>query len=70
MVVLFAGALVFQFRARRYIPMLYWIVVVFVSAVWTLLTYYLTDKRGVPPQVTTIFRFAFKLNAVLAFWLA
>ncbi len=69
MVVLLATALVFQFRARRYIPELYWTVVVFVSVVGTLLTDYLTDKRGVPLQVTTI-AFTLILAGVFIAWYA
>ena len=69
MVVLLATALVFQFRARRYIPGLYWTVVVLVSIVGTLLTDYLTDKRGFPLQVTTII-FTVILAGVFIAWYA
>lgn len=45
--VLLAGALVIQFRADRYIPWVYWIAVVFLSVVGTLITDNLTDNLGV-----------------------
>src|SRR3954463_10531919 len=41
-------ALVFQFRLRRYVPAVYWLTVVLVSVVGTLLTDQLTDGQGVP----------------------
>ncbi len=48
-----AGALVFQFRARRYIPGLYWLVVVLISIAGTLMTDNLVDGHGVSLNVTT-----------------
>ena len=39
-------ALVFQFRLRRYVPAVYWFVVVLISVVGTLITDYLHDSRG------------------------
>src|SRR3954462_2090561 len=37
-----------QFRARRYMPLLYWSVVVVISVVGTLITDNMTDAYGVP----------------------
>ena len=41
-------ALVFQFRARRYVPGVYWLAVVLISVVGTLLSDKLADDLGVP----------------------
>ena len=46
-------ALVAQFRLRRYVPGVYWLVVVLISVVGTLLTDNLTDARGVPLWIST-----------------
>ena len=43
-------ALVFQFRARRYVPGIYWLAVVLISVVGTLLSDKLVDDLGVPLQ--------------------
>ncbi len=47
-------ALAFQFRARRYIPAIYWLVVVLISVAGTLMTDNLVDGHGVSLNVTTI----------------
>src|SRR6266852_7094032 len=39
--------LIFQFRARKYIPSIYWLAVVLISVVGTLITDNLTDNLGV-----------------------
>ena len=44
----------FQFRTKKYIPSIYWLAVVFVSVVGTLITDLLTDKLGIPLETTTI----------------
>jgi uncharacterized membrane-anchored protein len=41
-------AMAVQFRVSRYIPSVYWLAVVLISVVGTLLTDNLTDARGVP----------------------
>jgi uncharacterized membrane-anchored protein len=46
--------LVFQFRARKYVPKVYWLAVVLISVVGTLGSDNLTDNLGVPLQTTTI----------------
>lgn len=40
------GALAVQFRTRRYVPWVYWLVVVLISVVGTLLTDILTDNEA------------------------
>src|SRR6476620_7035506 len=46
--------LFFQFRARKYIPGIYWLGVVLISVVGTLITDNLTDNFGVSLVTTTI----------------
>ena len=52
--VLLAIALVFQFRATRYIPALYWSTVALVSVFGTLVTDNLTDNLGLPLEASTL----------------
>jgi uncharacterized membrane-anchored protein len=61
--------LFFQFRARRYVPGIYWLAVVLLSVVGTLITDNLTDHFNVPLQTTTII-FAIVLALVFAAWYA
>src|SRR6478735_7694890 len=44
---LFLVALVVQFRTKRYVPLVYWVTVVLISIVGTLITDNLTDKYHV-----------------------
>ena len=46
-------ALVVQFRSGRYVPWRYWLVVILISVVGTLITDNLVDNVGVPLQFTT-----------------
>ena len=62
-------ALVLQFRARRYVPSIYWLAVVLISVVGTLITDNLTDNLGVPLAATTVV-FAVALAATFAAWYA
>ncbi|KJE20281.1 uncharacterized membrane-anchored protein [Frankia torreyi] len=62
-------ALFFQFRLERYIPWVYWLAVVLISVVGTLITDNLTDNAGVPLAVTTAV-FAVALAATFAAWFA
>jgi len=62
-------ALLFQLRARRYVPALYWTVVVFVSVVGTLISDNLVDNLGVSLTTTTIL-FAVALVVVFSLWYA
>ena len=50
----FLAALAVQFITRRYTPAVYWLTVVLVSIVGTLITDNLTDVLGVPLWVTTV----------------
>jgi uncharacterized membrane-anchored protein len=54
MAVLLAGALVVQFRTRRYVPWVYWLSVVLISIVGTLISDNLVDNLGVSLWTTTI----------------
>lgn len=67
MAVLLLIALVFQLRAKRYVPAIYWIVVVFISVVGTLISDNLVDNLGVSLTTTSII-FAVALIAVFIFW--
>jgi uncharacterized membrane-anchored protein len=60
-------SLVFQFRARRYVPRIYWLVVVFISVVGTLISDNLVDNLGVPLATTTAI-FTVALALVFLFW--
>ena len=62
-------ALVFQFGYRRYVPGIYWLAVVLISVVGTLITDNLTDNFGVSLVTTTIV-FSITLAAVFAAWYA
>lgn len=66
---LLAIALVFQFKAKKYIPSIYWLAVVLISVFGTLVTDNLTDSMGVPLEVSTIF-FSVALALTFAFWYA
>lgn len=56
-----------QFRAARYVAPLYWLAVVLISVVGTLITDNLVDNLGVPLWVTTAV-FAVALAATFAVW--
>ena len=64
-----AIALVGQFRLNRYVPGVYWLAVVLISVVGTLLTDNLTDSRGVPLWLSSTV-FAVLLAAVFGIWYA
>jgi uncharacterized membrane-anchored protein len=61
--------LVFQFRARRYVPGIYWFAVVLISIVGTLFSDNLVDNLGVSLETTTI-GFSIILALVFAAWYA
>jgi uncharacterized membrane-anchored protein len=61
--------LFFQFRARRYIPGIYWLAVVLISVVGTLVSDNLVENYGVTLETTTI-AFSIALVAVFAIWYA
>jgi uncharacterized membrane-anchored protein len=62
-------ALLFQFRFRRYVPSIYWLAVVLISIVGTLITDNLTDNFGIPLATTTAL-FGIALIATFAIWYA
>jgi uncharacterized membrane-anchored protein len=62
-----AAALFAQFRARRYVPWVYWLCVVLVSIVGTQITDFLTDSLGVSLYLSTVV-FAVILVVVFAIW--
>jgi uncharacterized membrane-anchored protein len=59
--------LIFQFKSKKYIPGIYWLAVVLISIVGTLITDNLTDNFGIPLMTTTII-FAVSLSIVFAVW--
>lgn len=59
--------LFFQFKAKKYIPSIYWLAVVLISIVGTLITDNLTDKLGVPLKTTTLI-FSVLLVLTFAVW--
>jgi len=61
------GALALQFGQKRYVPWSYWLAVVLISIVGTLITDNLVDNFGVPLIVTTIF-FTAALAATFLLW--
>ncbi|TSE05884.1 hypothetical protein C1D09_021360 [Mesorhizobium intechi] len=60
-------ALVLQFAQKRYVPWAYWLAVVLISVVGTLITDNLVDNFGVRLQTTTI-AFSVALVATFAVW--
>ncbi|HEX4768344.1 MAG TPA: hypothetical protein VH414_18915 [Lichenihabitans sp.] len=64
---LFIITLIFQVRARQYIPPLYWINVVMISVVGTLISDNLVDGMGIS-LVTTSIAFGIILAVVFVLW--
>lgn len=64
---LLAVSLLFQRRATRYIPALYWLVVVFISVFGTLVTDNLTDGLHIPLAYSSLF-FGVALIITFALW--
>jgi uncharacterized membrane-anchored protein len=62
-------ALIFQFATRRYRPGIYWLSVVLISVVGTLVSDNLVDGYGVPLQTTTI-AFGIALAITFGVWYA
>lgn len=63
------GALVLQFGQKRYVPWSYWLAVVLISIVGTLVTDNLVDNFGVSLVTTTVV-FSLALIATFAIWYA
>src|SRR3954447_9106849 len=66
---LLIAVLVFQFRSRRYVPGIYWLAVVLISVVGTLVSDNLVENYGVTLETTTI-AFGAILICVFASWYA
>jgi uncharacterized membrane-anchored protein len=66
---LLIAVLVFQFRARKYVPGIYWLAVVLISVVGTLVSDNLVENYGVALETTTI-AFGAILICVFAGWYA
>ncbi|MDE1766060.1 MAG: hypothetical protein KGI27_07280 [Thaumarchaeota archaeon] len=62
-----AVTLIFQFKSKKYVPGIYWLAVVLISIVGTLITDNLTDRLGVPLTISTI-AFSIVLSIVFAVW--
>ena len=69
MALLLGIALFFQFRATKYLPGIYWLAVVLLSVVGTLITDNLTDNFGVALETATTV-FAVALATTFAAWFA
>ncbi|MYS82534.1 hypothetical protein [Embleya scabrispora] len=69
MTLLLAVTLLLQFRSPRYVPGVYWLAVVLISVVGTLVSDNLTDNLGIPLEVTTAV-FGVALIATFAAWYA
>ncbi len=65
--ILLAIVLYFQFRAKKYVPGIYWVTVVLISIFGTLVTDNLTDAMGVPLEISTIV-FTILLALTFAIW--
>ncbi|MBZ9982557.1 MULTISPECIES: hypothetical protein [unclassified Mesorhizobium] len=62
-------ALILQFAQKRYVPWAYWLAVVLISIVGTLVTDNLVDNFGVRLETTTI-AFSIALTATFSVWYA
>lgn len=69
MAAILIAALVLQFGQKRYVPWSYWLAVVLVSIVGTLVTDNLVDNFGVS-LITTTIAFSVALAATFALWFA
>jgi uncharacterized membrane-anchored protein len=67
MSILLIIALFFQFKAKKYIPSIYWTAVVLISIVGTLITDNLSDNLGVSLFTTTTV-FSIVLAVIFALW--
>ena len=65
--VLLIITLFFQFRSKKYIPGIYWLAVVLISVVGTLITDNLIDNLGVSLELTTVV-FAVALSITFIIW--
>lgn len=63
------AALGLQFAQRRYVPWIYWVTVVLISVVGTLITDNMVDNFGISLEASTLF-FTVALAATFAAWYA
>ena len=61
------ATLFFQFKSRKYTPGVYWLTVVLISIVGTLVTDDLTDNYEIPLEITTVI-FTVLLGITFAVW--
>ena len=66
---LLIAALVLQYAQKRYVPWIYWLTVVLVSVVGTLITDNVVDNLGVSQQAASV-GFGIALMATFAIWYA
>ncbi|MEI6579531.1 MAG: hypothetical protein WCN92_08745 [Eubacteriales bacterium] len=64
---LLIATLFFQFKSKKYVPGIYWLAVVLISIVGTLITDNLVDNLGVPLKTTTII-FSIALAITFVVW--
>lgn len=67
MAVILAIALYFQFQQNKYVPWVYWLSVVLLSVVGTLITDNMTDNFGIPLPISTVI-FLVALGLTLFSW--
>ncbi len=67
--ILLIVVLIFQFKTKKYTPSIYWLAVVLISVVGTLITDNLTDNLGISLIITTIV-FAIALALTFIIWYA
>ncbi|MBM7046690.1 MULTISPECIES: hypothetical protein [Rhizobium] len=67
MAAVLVASLALQFQQERYVPWVYWIAVVLISVVGTLVTDNLSDNLGVPLEASTI-GFSIALAATFFVW--
>jgi uncharacterized membrane-anchored protein len=67
--ILLLASLFYQFRAKKYIPAIYWLTVVLISVFGTLVTDIMTDSLGVPLEFSTAL-FSVALMITFAIWYA
>ena len=63
------AALVMQFAQKKYVPWIYWVTVVLISVVGTLITDNLVDNLGISLETTTV-AFSLALTATFIIWYA
>lgn len=67
--ILLTFSLILQYKVKKYVPGIYWLTVVMISVFGTLVTDNLTDKLGVPLEISTAF-FSVALALTFGVWYA